>query len=243
MAWEASRNGIDPRATTALVNPVSLATIATANIASHRDYMATTCPGDIFHNSLPAIRADVAARITVPKPATTFSPLDFTGDDRSDLLGVTTAGDLYRYRGNGIGGFTGSGVKIGTGWGGFVRLLSLGDFTGDGRSDLLGLTSNGDKYLQCGNGIGGLTGSGAKIGTGWGGFGTMFFRRDFTGDRRSDLLGVTIRGELYLYRGNGAGGFAGSGSRSGRVELSPTLPRPRRQADTGASRPAASSSG
>ena len=192
MAWEASRNGIDPRATTALVNPVSLATIATANIASHRDYMATTCPGDIFHNSLPAIRADVAARITVPKPATTFSPLDFTGDDRSDLLGVTTAGDLYRYRGNGIGGFTGSG---------------------------------------------------AKIGTGWGGFGTMFFRRDFTGDRRSDLLGVTIRGELYLYRGNGAGGFAGSGSRSGRVELSPTLPRPRRQADTGASRPAASSSG
>ena len=186
MAWEASRNGIDPRATTALVNPVSLATIATANIASHRDYMATTCPGDIFHNSLPAIRADAAARITVPKPATTFSPLDFTGDDRSDLLGVTTAGDLYRYRGNGIGGFTGSGVKIGTGWGGF---------------------------------------------------GTVFSLREFTGDRRSDLLGVTIRGELYLYRGNGAGGFAGSGSRSGRVELSPTLPRPRRQADTGASRP------
>jgi len=107
LAWEASRNGIDP---------LSLATITTANIASHREYMAATCPGDIFHNSLPAIRADVAARITVPKPATTFSPLDFTGDDRSDLLGITISGELYLYRGNGAGGFAGSGVKIGTGW-------------------------------------------------------------------------------------------------------------------------------
>ena len=63
LAWEASRNGIDPQATQSFVNPVSGATITTANIASHRDYAATLCPGDAFYTTLPIIRRDVAAAI------------------------------------------------------------------------------------------------------------------------------------------------------------------------------------
>lgn len=75
LAWEASRNGIDPEATQAFVNPVSGATITTANIASHRDYAATLCPGDAFYATLPTIRRDVSARIggTTP-PADTTAP-------------------------------------------------------------------------------------------------------------------------------------------------------------------------
>jgi len=92
-----------------------------------------------------------------------FSPLDFTGDARSDVMRVTPTGDLYLYRGNGRGGFAGSGAKIGTGWGMFVTGFSPGDFTGDGRSDVLAVRSNGGLYLYRGNGRGGFAGSGTKI--------------------------------------------------------------------------------
>jgi N-acetylmuramoyl-L-alanine amidase/Fibronectin type III domain len=63
LAWEASRNGINPEATEAFVNPVSGATITSPNIAGHRDYAATACPGDTFYPTLPALRRDVAALV------------------------------------------------------------------------------------------------------------------------------------------------------------------------------------
>jgi hypothetical protein len=219
LAWEATRNGIDPQATTAFVNPVSGATITTANIASHRDYNGTTaCPGDVFYSTLPTIRADVVARIagsTPPaNPTVIFSPLDFTGDGRSDVMRVTPTGDLFLYRGNGLGGFAGSGTKVGAGWGVFVKVLSPGDFTGDGKADILAAKANGDLFLYRGNGLGGFAGSGTKVGAGWGVFATVFSARDFTGDSRSDILAAKSNGDLFLYRGNGLGGFA-SGTRIG----------------------------
>jgi hypothetical protein len=75
LAWEASRNGINPEATEAFVNPVSGATITSPNIAGHRDYAATACPGDTFYPTLPALRRDVAALIAgSPPPADTTPP-------------------------------------------------------------------------------------------------------------------------------------------------------------------------
>jgi len=79
LAWEASRNGIDPQATQPFVNPVSGATKTTANIAGHRDYVATACPGDTFYPTLPAVRAGTAALIAgTPAPDTT-APTTPTG--------------------------------------------------------------------------------------------------------------------------------------------------------------------
>jgi hypothetical protein len=74
LAWEASRNGINPEATEAYVNPVSGATITSPNIAGHRDYAATACPGDTFYPTLPAIRRDVAALIAGSTPAPDATP-------------------------------------------------------------------------------------------------------------------------------------------------------------------------
>ena len=74
LAWEASRNSIDPEATEAFVNPVSGATITSPNIAGHRDYAATACPGDTFYPTLPAIRRDVAALIAGSTPAPDTTP-------------------------------------------------------------------------------------------------------------------------------------------------------------------------
>ena len=68
LAWEASRNDIDPQATQSFTNPVSGAVITTPNIAGHRDYAATACPGDSFYATLPTIRNDVAALIAGQTP-------------------------------------------------------------------------------------------------------------------------------------------------------------------------------
>jgi N-acetylmuramoyl-L-alanine amidase/Fibronectin type III domain len=93
LAWEASRNGIDPRATQPFVNPVSGATITTANIAAHRDYAATLCPGDTFYATLPTIRADVAARINGTSPPTDTTapstPLSLTATGGKNRITLT----------------------------------------------------------------------------------------------------------------------------------------------------------
>ena len=74
LAWEASRNGIDPQATESFTNPVSGATITTPNIAGHLDYFATECPGAAFYATLPTVRSDVAARISDGSTPDTTAP-------------------------------------------------------------------------------------------------------------------------------------------------------------------------
>lgn len=99
LAWEAARHGIDPRATQTFVNPVSGASTTTPNIAGHRDYTATLCPGDAFHATLPTIRQQVADRMgaTTP-PADTTAPtapaqLTATGAKSRVTLTWTAASD------------------------------------------------------------------------------------------------------------------------------------------------------
>ena len=108
-------------------------------------------------------------------PSVAVKPLlDFSGDGRADILAIKTNGYLYFYRGNGAGGFTGSGVLIGTGWSTFAKVLSPGDFTGDGKADILAIKTDGYLYLNRGNGQGGFTGAGVKIGSGWSTFAKVF---------------------------------------------------------------------
>jgi hypothetical protein len=159
----------------------------------------------------PAVSAPPAAKSSVGA----FSPGDFTGDGKADVLAVTGGGDLYLYRGNGLGGFTGPGTKIGPGWNIFAQAFSPGDFTGDGKADVLAVTYSGDLYLYRGNGRGGFTGPGTKIGSGWNIFAKVFSPGDFTGDGKADILAETITGDLYLYHGNGLGGFTGGSTKIG----------------------------
>ena len=49
--------------------------------------------------------------------AQTLSVGDLSGDGNSDILAVTSAGELLMYRGDGAGRLTGRAVKVGTGWG------------------------------------------------------------------------------------------------------------------------------
>ncbi len=75
------------------------------------------------------------------------------------------------YRGNGAGGWVlGRGEQVGGGWAGFTALASGGDFSGDGKPDVLARATDGTLLMYRGNGAGGwVTGTGEPIGTGWNG--------------------------------------------------------------------------
>lgn len=78
LAWEADDDGIDPEATQTFVNPVSGASITSQNIAGHRDYVATECPGAALYAMLPDLRQRVALAIG-SQPADTTPPTAPTG--------------------------------------------------------------------------------------------------------------------------------------------------------------------
>jgi FG-GAP-like repeat len=146
---------------------------------------------------------------------TVFGAGDFSGDHNNDVMAVNGVGDLYLYRGNGLGGFAGATQKIGQGWGGFLTVFSPGDFTGDGKSDVMAVSKDGSLYLFRGNGLGRFAAAGQKIGSGWGGFLSVFSPGDFSGDRRSDVMAVTPAGDLLQFRGNGRGGWGSSARKIG----------------------------
>jgi len=140
---------------------------------------------------------------------------DFSGDHKNDIMGVHSTGDLYLYRGNGIGTLDPTSQKIGRGWGSFLTVFSPGDFTGDGKSDLMAVSRDGGLYLYRGNGLGGFAGAGQRVGNGWGGFLSVLSPGDFSGDGKSDVMAVSPAGDLLLYRGNARGGWAGGAQKVG----------------------------
>ncbi|MDR2348796.1 MAG: FG-GAP-like repeat-containing protein, partial [Bifidobacteriaceae bacterium] len=94
------------------------------------------------------------------------------------------------------------------------------DLTGDGRGDLL-VRDSTDAVLngRTGAASGKLflypmtanatLGTPIVLGTGWANM-TVYAPGDWNGDGKNDILARDSTGRLYLYRGNGAGGFTGS---------------------------------
>ena len=146
-----------------------------------------------------------------PAPPATLSgsTSDFNGDWKNDLLARwTSTGTLRLYAGNGTGGI-GTGVLLGAGWGAFASLETVGDFDGDGAADVLAReTSTGYLWLYRGNGKGGWALPRVRVGTGWGIFDAVVGVGDWNGDQRVDVLARRAStGELFLYPGNGRGGW------------------------------------
>lgn len=79
VAWVAAKNGIDPTGSDPYYNPFSSSsTMQTFNIAGHRDYGSTDCPGASFYNALPGIREEVlglTGPVTTPTPILTYIEL------------------------------------------------------------------------------------------------------------------------------------------------------------------------
>ncbi|MCL7427380.1 trypsin-like serine protease [Streptomyces sp. YS415] len=134
-------------------------------------------------------------------------PGDVTGDYLPDMLSVDSAGKLWLYPGKGNGTFA-SRVQVGsgTGWSQYDVLVGHGDFSGDGRADLIVRTrSNGAVYVYKGTGSASAPfSSRVKVRT----WSTSTYNKvatvgDVTGDGRADLLARTPGGTLYLYKGTG----------------------------------------
>jgi hypothetical protein len=85
---------------------------------------------------------------------------------------------------------------------------STAEFDGDWRNDVIARhASTGELRLYRGNGRGGWLPR-VRIGTGWGGMDLLVGPGDLTGDGRADLLArEKSTGILWLYPGNGRGGF------------------------------------
>ncbi|MEU9334435.1 trypsin-like serine protease [Streptomyces sp. NPDC048290] len=131
-------------------------------------------------------------------------PGDVTGDYLPDLLSVDSAGVLWIYPGKGNGTFAAR-VKVGSGWNQYNVVLGHGDFTGDGRTDLIARAKTGSAvYLYKGTGKSGSAAFAPRIKVRtWAGFDAFAAVGDITGDGKADLLARTPAGKLSLYPGTG----------------------------------------
>lgn len=91
---------------------------------------------------------------------------DFDGDGHIDIIARRTSDQsLWLYPTNGAGGW-GTPRQIGIGWGQMTSVFAVGDFDGDGASDVIARSPSGDLTLYRGDGTGGWRGT-RVIGVGW----------------------------------------------------------------------------
>ncbi|MFC5040543.1 polysaccharide deacetylase family protein [Ornithinimicrobium kibberense] len=136
-----------------------------------------------------------------------LGPGDFDGDGHVDVLARDPAGLLWLYRGNGAGGWISPPLQVGKGWQNMTAVLGPGDFDGDGHVDVLARDPAGLLWLYRGNGAGGWISPPLQVGKGWQDMTAVLGPGDFDGDGHVDVLARDPAGLLWLYRGNGAGGW------------------------------------
>ncbi len=102
---------------------------------------------------------------------------DIDGDGRADIVGRASNGHLYFYKGTGTAATPfKTRVDLGGGWNTYTKLAAPGDLDGDGRADIVGVTSAGQLYRYSGSGHSGTSTfkSRAEIGTsGWNGYSSV----------------------------------------------------------------------
>ena len=103
---------------------------------------------------------------------------DIDGDGVPDIVARGADGHLYLYQGTGVGSAPFKARQdIGAGWNTYTRLAAPGDLDGDGRADIVGVTSGGQLYRYSGSGHTGTSTFKARveIGTaGWNGYSAIF---------------------------------------------------------------------
>ncbi len=146
----------------------------------------------------------VATNLLLPAADRIFKAGDWDLDGHADLI-VKTDGVLSLYLGLGEAQFA-EPTRLATGFAKVTKLAAVGDFTGDGRPDLMGQPARGSMQIYPGNGASGLRKSYAA-------YSPIQGRRQipigrWNGDGAPDSL-VRTRTGLVVYYGNGPGGFTG----------------------------------
>ncbi|QOR69780.1 VCBS repeat-containing protein [Ruania alkalisoli] len=176
-----------------------------------QDLVVRTADGDLrLHRGLDGGRFDpVGIRIGVGW--TSFDVIvgagDWRGDGRPGIVGYDGEdGQLWLYTGDGSGGFLPR-VPLGYTSGGIDLLANVGQWGGPGAPGLLARRSPGsDLYYYAGTGAG-LVHPPVLAGERWHAFHSIVGINDVTEDQNADVIAVMNTGEVYLYPGNGRGGF------------------------------------
>lgn len=178
------------------------------------DFVASQADGNVFFYAGTAMRDEgySSARKIGDFGWEVFDNLtaveDFNGDKVGDLLARKPDGTLWFYPGDGKGAY-GAPRKIGlSGWEVFNALVSVRDFTGDGKNDLIARKPDGTLWIYPGTGRVDAVDPGytapKKIGTGgWDAFTALTGTGDLSGDGKNDLLARKSDGSIWLYRGTG----------------------------------------
>ncbi|MEW1889399.1 VCBS repeat-containing protein [Streptomyces sp. IBSBF 3010] len=136
-------------------------------------------------------------------------PGDLSGDGKGDVLARDTKGDLYLYKGNGLGTKFAAKVKVGYGFNTYNKIVGAGDLSGDGIADVVARATDGTLYLYKGTGDAAKPLSArSKIGTGYNIYKQFAAPGDLDGDGKADLVGVDGKGDVYRYSSTGTGTIA-----------------------------------
>jgi hypothetical protein len=131
-------------------------------------------------------------------------PGDLNGDGLGDMIARSSTA-LYFYAGVGDGLSVQGRVSVGgSGWSQYNTLVGAGDFTSDGRADLLARSSQG-LFLYKGTGSAASPfASRVQIGgSGWSQYTQIAAPGDVNGDGIADLVASNSAGELWFYAGSG----------------------------------------
>ena len=141
-------------------------------------------------------------------------PRDVTGDGRPDVVAVqASTGAVLAYPGDGSGGFIpgASHALAPSGFGDYTKVFTAGAWEGGVVSEVMAIKADGTLWLYPIDGSGTMSQAPRLVGTGWGGMDTVFSPGDFDGDGNADLIARRHSDQaLFLYLGDGHGGFKGA---------------------------------
>ncbi|MFB7517734.1 FG-GAP-like repeat-containing protein [Streptomyces sp. NPDC056144] len=125
---------------------------------------------------------------------------DFTNNGKPDLLAVDKTGRLWLYKGTGDATrpFT-SPTKIGTGYGGYNKIVATGDITGAPAGDLVARDKDGVLWLHSGKGDGTFN-TRTRISGGWNEYSNIIGIGDLDHDGRGDLVGIRKSDNVPIFR-------------------------------------------
>ncbi|RSO11359.1 hypothetical protein DMH18_10070 [Streptomyces sp. WAC 06783] len=128
------------------------------------------------------------------------------GSAEPDLVGRDKEGALWLYQGRPDGTLAGR-IRIGSGgWNAMTGIAGRGDYTGDGKADLLARDTKGILYIYPGTGNAAADvalGSRVTVGTGWNAYDALVSAGDTDGDGKADLIARDPAGALWLFKGTG----------------------------------------
>ncbi|MGI5480623.1 trypsin-like serine protease [Streptomyces lavendofoliae] len=133
-------------------------------------------------------------------------PGDVTGDELPDMITVDSLNTMRIYPGKGNGAFAAP-IAAGSAWGSYTMVRGHGDFTNDGKADIFARASDGKTYLYKGTGVATKPWSAPVLVAAFGSMNALVTTGDVNSDGVADVLARDTAGKLWLYPGNGKGGF------------------------------------